>query len=84
MPRLTAAQPPASLIGGNAVVVIDVDSGGVLGLESEIDIEDFHEAAQQQSSADQQHAGESNLSNDEEWSGGARACGSGRSRRRSL
>ena len=50
---------------GSAVVVVDLDGGGVFGLEAEIDIEDMEEAAQQQARADQQHAGESNLGDDE-------------------
>jgi GNAT superfamily N-acetyltransferase len=38
----------------------------VLGLESEIDVEDFEEAAQQQAGADEQHAGESDFGDDED------------------
>ena len=51
---------------GNVVVVVDLDGGGALGLEAEIDIEDVEEAAQQQARADQQHASQRYLGDDED------------------
>ena len=50
---------------GNVVVVVDFDGGGALGLEAEVDVEDVEEAAQQQAGADEQHAGQSDFSDDE-------------------
>ena len=52
--------------GGSVVVVVDLDGGGVFRLESQIDVEDLHEAAQQQARADEQHAGQSHFSDDED------------------
>ena len=50
------------LVGGSVVVVIHLDGGRALGLEAEIHVENFEEAAQQQARAHQQHAGQRDLS----------------------
>src|ERR1019366_2651251 len=47
--------------GGRAIVVIDLDGGGAVGLKAEIDVEHFDKAPQQQARTDQQHAGERDL-----------------------
>ena len=44
------------------VAVIHHDGCGMLGLESKIDVENFEKAAQQESRAHQEHAGQRNLS----------------------
>src|SRR5579862_1203478 len=65
-----AALDLAGFVGGSAVVVIDFDGCGVLGLKAEVHIEDVEEAAEEQAGADEQHAGQGDFGNDE---GGAEA-----------
>ena len=47
-------------------VVLDVDDGGVAGLETEIDIEDAEEAAKKQAGANEENAGEGDFADDED------------------
>ncbi len=49
--------------GRSGVVVIHPDGGGAFGLEAQIDVEHFQEAAQQQACANQQHAGQGDFRN---------------------
>ena len=56
--------PDGSLLCGVAAgVVIDADSGSAAGLEAKVNVEHAEKAAQQQTCADQQHAGEGDLTN---------------------
>ncbi len=59
----------ASFVPWDAVVVCDFDGGSALRLETEVDIEDVEEAAQEQTGADEQHAGECDLGDDKDGAG---------------
>ena len=48
-----------------AVVEVELDGGGVCGLEAEVDVEDAQEAAHEQAGADEQHAGERDFRDDQ-------------------
>src|ERR1019366_401918 len=50
----------------SAVVVFNLDRGGALGLEAEVDVEDVEETAQQKASSDEEHAGECDFRDDKD------------------
>jgi hypothetical protein len=55
----------AGLVVGDTGVKIHFYGGGAVGLEAEFNIEDLHEAAQQEPGGDKQDAGERDLGDDE-------------------
>ena len=56
-----AAFDLSCLVVRRVVVVLNVDGGGAIGLEAEVDVEHFEKAAHQQTGAYQQHARQGHL-----------------------
>src|SRR6202021_2094743 len=60
-----AAFDLAGFASWRAVVILDFDGGGAVGLKPEINIEHLHKTAQQQPRAHQQHASQSYFEDDQ-------------------
>ena len=63
--RWRISRSTAPRLAAFAVVEVEPDGGGAGRFEAEVDVEDAEEAAQEQTGADEQDAGEGDLRDDE-------------------